>query len=137
MSASDYLELSLANHIFTGTVTFANPAILLIGLFTTMPEEDGTGGVEPAADEYARVAYGPGEAFWTVATDGSGEVTNADYIVFPDPTGDDWGTILGVGIYDESGNLLFAELLGTPKVVLGGDNPAPEFRPGSIVLTIS
>lgn len=135
MSASNYLENALVEHLFRSGTALSQPTTLEIALFTTLPDEDNLGGVEPAAASYARVSYGPGAAYWSAPSAGDGRVANSFAITFPAPT-EDWGTILGFGIFDQSGNLLFVNSLAAPKDVLSG-NPAPEFNPGALAVIIS
>ena len=59
---------------------------------------------------------------------------NSYAITFPAPT-ENWGTIVGFGIYDQLGNLLFLDNLSANKDVLAG-NPAPEFNPGALSVVI-
>ena len=134
MSASNYLENALVGHIFLGAA-YAMPTELHVALFTTLPDEDNAGGVEPAAASYARVQCGPGSSYWSAPNAGDGAVTNLHAITFPSPT-EDWGEIIGFGIYDENGNLLFVNQLAASKEVLSG-NPAPEFNPGALRIIIS
>ena len=98
------------------SITTANNCWL--GLFTTMPSGvSGSGGVEPsAADNYERMeihsmmsetykSYSQGEASATTHTDRVGNAYNINFNVAIDPdddtvvTGQDWGTIVGVGLF--------------------------------------
>lgn len=135
MSATNWLEDALAKHIFRAGAALPQPTELHVALYTTLPAEDGTGGVEPSAASYARVQYGPGSTYWSAPSNGDGTVKNEFAITFPSPT-EDWGTIVGWGIYDESGNLWFVNALAANKDVLAG-NPAPEFNPGAMSVVIS
>lgn len=134
MSASNYLENALAEHIFRAGTPLPQPTELHVALFTTMPDEDDVGGVEPTAASYERVQYGPGASYWAAPVAGDGRVLNSFSITFPAPT-EDWGEIAGFGIYDEADNLWFADSLAAPKDVLAG-NPAPEFNPGALTVII-
>lgn len=105
---SSYLEAALLNAVFRNT-TYTSPATVYMGLFTTLPgiAPDGTGGVEVTGNAYARqaVTFGaPG-----AAGDGSQKCTNTGVITFPTATPGNWGTIVGVGIFDAvtAGNLLY------------------------------
>jgi hypothetical protein len=135
MSASNYLESAIANYLFR-SVSLTSPTQIKIGLFTTMPNEYGTGGVEPSAAEYARVLYGPGSAYWTEPQSGDGVVSNITTIIFPAPTGAAWGTIVGFGIWDQSANLLFDHVFAT-SVVVGSGSDAPKFDPGTLRVIFS
>jgi hypothetical protein len=135
MSASNFLESAIANYIFR-SVSLTAPTEINIGLFTTMPSEYGTGGVEPSAAEYARVLYGPGAGYWTEPQSGDGIVYNITTILFPAPTGVAWGTIVGFGIWDQLANLLFDHVLASALVV-GSGSDAPKFDPGALRVIFS
>lgn len=131
MSASNYLEAQILDHIFR-TASFTKPAALYVALFTVAPGEDGTGGTEVAGGSYARVQKDPGDANW----DRTGSVVaNALEITFPAPTAD-WGSIVAFGIYDAatSGNYLGGDNLTQPKTVNNGD-AAPIFPVGTLTWT--
>jgi hypothetical protein len=119
MSAlSAYLENKLSDHIL-GAVTYTPPATVYIALFTTLPNESGTGGVEVSGGSYARVAVANNATNWPAATNGSKK--NGTVISFPTPTAD-WGNVTGFGIYDAAtgGNLLFFAPLDATVTVLNG-----------------
>lgn len=135
-SATDYLENQIGDHILRDA-TFTKPAALYIGLFTTLPSDDGTGGVEVSGGSYARVAAGPGNATWDAPGDGSGRFSNAGTITFPAPTAN-WGTVVGFGLFDAStaGNLLIYNSLSASKVVNSGYD-APQFSPDTLGITFA
>lgn len=139
MSASDYLEGQIIAH-FLRTNSWTKPAALYMALFTVVPSDDGTGGTEVSTTDtgYARVAVGPGDAYWDAPT-AAGLTANTSDVTFPTPTGStDWGTVQGAGIYDASsgGNLLFIVSVATPRAVLQGD-PAPKFLAGDFTITVT
>jgi len=119
---SDYLEQKLLDYIFNNGA-FAQPPTF-IALFTTMPADDGTGGVEVSGGAYARQQVninGGASPTWDLAvTEGGGgfEVDNTNEIAFPVATAA-WGTILGMGIYDALtvGNLMLLKTLVSNKTV--------------------
>lgn len=117
-SATDFLEDKILRHILNDTAYVA-PATRYIGLFTTLPGDDGTGGVEVTGGSYARVA----ENGWSFPA--LGESENAGAITFPQATAL-WGTIVGFGVFDAAagGNLLVYADLTTTKVVDNGDQPS-------------
>lgn len=135
MSASNYIENAVAEHIFRAGDPMPQPTELHIALFTTLPDEDNVGGVEPAAASYDRVQYGPSATLWSAPADGDGKCSNLYAVTFPAPT-EDWGTIVGWGMFDQDDNLWFANTLGAEKTVFTG-NPAPEFNPGALVVITS
>lgn len=135
MSASNYFEEKIGNHIFR-TDTLEKPSALYIALFTTLPSEDGTGGVEIVGNGYARVGIVSADSNWTPPNAGDGKFSNAIATAFPLPTAD-WGTVNGYGIYDASsaGNMWFYAPLTTPKNVTTGF--VPVFVAGELTITIS
>lgn len=103
-SAKKTLELQV------GKTAFATPTTY-IGLFTTMPIDAGTGGVEVSGGSYARVATA---GDWNSASGSSpSSITNSALLAFPTATAS-WGTIVGFGIFDAltGGNLLVFDWLG-------------------------
>lgn len=103
-SAKKVLEL------LTGKTPFATPTCY-VALFTTMPTDAGTGGVEVTGGSYARVAVA---GLWNAASGSApSQISNASAIIFPTATAS-WGTVVGFGIYDAltSGNLIVSDWLG-------------------------
>ncbi len=128
MSAmSDYLETALLNCLFRNTA-FSPPANVYLALFTTVPGDDGTGGVEVSGGGYARVTLstgssgtGVGSAWDAPAAEGAGGgmfCDNAADITFTTST-TSWGVVRGFGIYDDptAGNLLIYGALTADKTV--------------------
>ena len=135
-NATDALEELIGGHLLR-TATWSKPAALYIGLFTTMPSEDGTGGVEVSGGGYARVQCGPGDAYWAGPSAGNGAYTNASFIVFPNPSAN-WGTVLGYGLISAStsGTVYIAKTFSAPQIINSGD-PAPGFDVGAITITFA
>lgn len=113
-SASDFLENKIIDHMLRNQA-YTPPATIYLALFTVMPNEDGSGGTEVSGGSYARQSF-------TLTAASGGATSNSADIVFPTATAD-WGTIVGVGIYDAStaGNLLVHSTLNVSKQVLTGD----------------
>lgn len=63
-----------------------------LALYTTLPDNEGAGGVEVSGNGYARVQLSD------IAAAASGNKTNGADIEFPVSTGA-WGTIVGYGVY--------------------------------------
>jgi hypothetical protein len=114
---TDYLEDALLNHVLRNTA-YSSPATIYIGLFTTMPSDDGTGGVEVSGGAYARQSV-------TFSAPSGGQVANNALVQFPTATAD-WGTVLGMGLFDAltGGNLLYYGTLTASKIVGIGDQLA-------------
>lgn len=133
---SNYAEGKLIDHLFR-TASFAKPATLYFALFTTIPGEDGAGGVEVSGGNYARVAVTGSDANFTAPVDATPgrKTANANVITFGAPSAA-WGTVIGYGVYDAAsgGNLIAAGSLTASKVI-GATDPAPEFPAGAFVFT--
>ena len=125
MDKSDYLEDAILNHwLRPGNPTSA-PTSIELALFTVLPGEDGTGGTEVSGFDYARQSL-------TFAAPSAGAVATSGAVTFPTANGGDWGTIVGAGIYDNSGNLLYFGALGSSKLVEDGDTIS--FAAGAITV---
>lgn len=133
--ASNYLEERIGTHLLL-TSSWTKPANLYVALFTTLPAEDNTGGVEVSGTGYARVLCGPGDSYWTPPVGGSGIYTNAVVIQYGSPTSD-WGSVVGFGLFDAitSGNYLLGNLFDAPISILSG-NPPPGFSVGALSIPI-
>jgi len=91
-----------------------------VGLFTTMPAADGTGGVEPTGGNYIRKAITFGAP--AAATPTGRQITQSTTVDFNEATGN-WGTLIGAGIWDAvTGNLLVFKLFtgSATKVIITG-----------------
>lgn len=138
MSATDYLEVQIGTHLLR-TGSWTKPSAIWVALFTTIPNDDGTGGVEVGGSRgYARIQHGPSDATWTAPTT-SGIFANIGVIQFGAPITTNWGTITSFGLYNAStgGDLLAKGLFtgGTTVIVNVGD-PAPAFADGTLTVTI-
>ncbi len=131
MSATNYLETAILNHIF-GKVTFSVPTIY-IGLSTTDPLEAGSGITEPSGNGYARKQTAPAD--WNAPSGGS--ISNSAEMLFSVATGN-WGIISHFFISDHatSGNVLLSGVVnsGTPKSIEINDQA--KFASGSLIVTV-
>jgi hypothetical protein len=112
MSFSNYLETEILDHVFAGNA-YTAPATIYVGLFTSNPDEDGSG-TEVSGGAYARQTAAFSVTGNTATTTGA--------IEFPTATAS-WGTVSHVGIYDAStaGNLMAYAALTTSKAIDTGD----------------
>ena len=103
-AANGFLDRMFRNQAFTVSANYA-------GLVTAVVIDANTGATitEVSGGSYARVQVnnsGGSSPKWSTVS--SGAFSNADAVIFPDPTGS-WGTIVGMVICDASttGNLLW------------------------------
>lgn len=129
------LKTTIGDHLLRSSI-WAKPSALYAALFTTLPDADGTGGVEVSMPDYGRVLCGPDALadYWLPPVAGDGTFSNVADIAFNAPAAD-WGAAIGVGIYDAAvGGELQAYLPLTSALnVLAGD-PAPHFPAGDLRL---
>lgn len=133
---TDYLETMIGNLLFRSQVAW-KPAAIWVALYTTAPNDDGTGGVEVSGGNYARIQVAQADAQWNAPVGGNGLFDNVNDIVFPAPNAN-WGTVAAFAILDNSsgGNMLIKKTLTTPKTVNNGD-PAPKFVAGALDVTFA
>lgn len=114
MSKSDYLETVVLNH-FLRNIATTSPTTVYVALYTTLPNEDGTGGVEVTGGSYARQAV-------TFDAPIANQTTNSGDITFPTATAD-WGTVVGFALLDAVtvGNLLYLANLTAARVIQTND----------------
>ena len=123
---SKYLADAALNW-FKGTAYPSAPANTYVALFTAAPTaRDGTGGTEVSGGAYARQAIAS-TGWAAVATSGSGltaieQISQSAAINFPTATAN-WGTVVGVGMYDAAtaGNFLEYGDLSAAQVVNSGN----------------
>lgn len=137
MSASNYLELALLDHLFGGG-DFTRPASVFLALHTANPGETGASS-EVAVGAYEREEVVNDGTGWdsAAAVSGLGTKKNADIIQFVDPVGANWGTITHFSIWDASsgGNCLVYGALTSSVVVNDGD-PGPRFNANGLSVTL-
>lgn len=135
-TTSNYLYNNQMDYLLNNN-SWTAPASIFVGLFTSAPALDGTGGTEVSnsGTGYARVAIAAGG--WNGPSGGNLEYSNASDVQFATPTAN-WGTIVAAGLYDSaiggSNNLLFIAYLTTSKVVNNGDG-APKILAGQLRIT--
>lgn len=132
MPSTNYLNLAVRKFV-CHSISLTAPASLSVALYTTLPDADNVGGVEPSGGNYARVNYSCGNIYWTADPEDNNTFVNTNSITFPTPSAA-WGTVLGFGLFDDSDNLLFFNSL-TAALQVFESSPAPEFAPGAIRIT--
>jgi len=129
---TDYLESALINAVLRN-VSFTSPSAVYLALFTTLPADDGTGGVEVSGGSYARqaISFSAPSQVSNAAT-----CSNSAQIQFTTATAN-WGTITGIGICDAStaGNILYYGSVAVAKTVASGDQVT--FPAASVVVSES
>ncbi len=130
MSASDYLEGKVLDHVF-GLASYTAPANLYVALFTAAPNDAG-GGTEVAGNAYARVQVTNSSSTWTRSVS---TVSNAIDITFPQPSPSSWGTLTHFGLFDASsaGNLIGWNALTASTSTSAGT--AVKFVAGALTIT--
>ena len=117
----DAVEVDILEHFFQGAALPNTPSH--IGLFTTTPADDGTGGVEVSGGSYAREAFAANNTNWGNSTPGApSTIENLVAVEFTTATAS-WGTVTAWGYFDAAttGNLLFFAVLDTSKAIGEGD----------------
>lgn len=128
---SGNLSLYKENKVLEDLVGKSPSVTRYIGLFTSIPDEDGAGGTEASAGNYIRKS--------TVAADwenaAAGAIQNANDITFIECAGGNWGTIVGAGIFEDesAGEMLSWFDLDDNRVVDIGTTF--EFAAGAIDIT--
>jgi len=131
-SAALYSENKMLEHL-VGKNSFTMPATPFLALFTVAPTaEDGTGGTEASAGNYARITC-PGTN-WGAAADGA--IANSAAVEFAECSGTNWGTINGFALFDAVtvGNMLIWGEITTPKDINIGDTA--KFAIGELDVTL-
>ena len=138
---SNYLKDQVLNGYFRDTA-MTSPTNVYVALYSTMPNDAGTGGTELSGTGYARVAIPTTNAAWDAPAAGSGTVRfiqNAAAVDFG-TAGSDWapsGTpAVGFGLWDasSSGNYLGGSLFLSSKIIQSGD--PVKFNAGSLDVQI-
>lgn len=129
-TTGDWLYNKQLKHLLKGE-SWTPPTTVYMALFTTVPQLNGSGGVEvsKSGTGYARVAIQQSTG-WSGPSGSNQEYSNTADIVFGVPTGN-WGTVQGVGLYTsaDGGDLLFTGYMATAKTVTAGDG-APKILAG-------
>ena len=125
---SNSLADSLLNYEYRA-VAYTPPATHYIALFSTMPTDAGTGGVELTGTGYARQGVTRGTAGWSAPAAGAGNtrvISNAAAISFG-TAGSDWAPsatpAVGFGIFDAAtaGTYKGGGTFAASKIIQSGD----------------
>lgn len=103
-----------------------------IGLFTTTPADDATGGVEVSGGSYARQPFANTATEWGSSAAGApSTIESLLAVTFPQASAN-WGTVASWGYFTAltAGSLLFFAVLDTAKAVNSGDTA--EFAAGGL-----
>ena len=117
MSASNYLEAALLDHVFEGSA-YTQPTVW-VGLSTADPLDTGAGLAEPVDAAYGRVRPADDTGRWQ-RTDST--TSNKGAITFPEAT-EDWDEVTHVVLFDAEteGNILASFALTAPRTLVTGD----------------
>ncbi len=115
-NTGNYWANALLNFLLNAA-PYTPPATLYIGIFSTLPAKDGSGGTEVADPAGNAVGYARASVATTAASfpaTSTESCSNAVTIAFPTPGGIGWGTVTpptgGIAIFDAAvgGNLMYA-----------------------------
>lgn len=134
MSASNYLENAILDHVF-GADTFTPPEDVWIALYTANPGENGDAETnEVDGIGYARVELENNLTNWPAASNGS--KANGTAIEFGTPGAGGWGEVTHFAVVDTasgSGNILVYGPLTVAKTINEDDDVS--FDVGALVIT--
>ena len=128
MGKTNYLENEVLRLSLGKPLVTTLPIDARLVLFTTLPGEDGTGGVEVSGAGYTPVAN-VGSKYPDPT--GAGSVANSADVSFG-TAGSDWGTLRGFGIRIGSGGALLRFAALTPNVPVTTGQPVL-FPAGSLI----
>tara|TARA_R100000329_G_scaffold150610_1_gene143969 strand:+ start:1667 stop:2050 length:384 start_codon:yes stop_codon:yes gene_type:complete len=113
MSASNYLENELLDHVLGGSA-YTSPSAIYVALSTGSFADDNSG-TELTGNGYTRKAI-------TFGTASSGSISNNSAVEFDTATGS-WGSVSHFGLFDASsgGNLLYHGAFSSAKTIETGD----------------
>ena len=113
MSASNYLELKLLDHVL-GSTSYSQPSAIYVALSTGSFNDDASG-TELSGSGYSRKVI-------TFGTASSGSIASNSAVEFDTATGS-WGSIGFFGLFDASsgGNLLYHGAFSASKTIETGD----------------
>lgn len=130
MSASNYLELAILDHILGGP-DYTRPATVYLSLHTADPGE--TGASETSGTGYARKSVTNNNTNFPAAAAGAKSLNVTTTFATPGAGG--WGSVTHFGIWDaaSSGNFLFGGALAIAKVINEADTVS--FAGGTLTVT--
>lgn len=136
MSLTDYTEGQIGAHLLR-SASWPKPSNIYVALFTSDPTDAGTTADEVSGGNYARVAAGPADAYWTPPAAGNKTFSNAVDLTFPAPNAD-WGYVTHFALIDAAsgGTMLASAVLPVPRMIYGTD-PAPVFATGDFKLVFN
>lgn len=129
---TDYAEKAL-NDWLMGGATPTRPTARNVALYTTLPGEDGTGGVEVSTGTWTN--YARQAATFGAAASGTGLCSNSADIDFGTATTTGDVTLVGFGIFDHAGNLLIRKAFASNQIVQNG-NPV-KFAAAALTFAIA
>lgn len=122
-------ESAVINHLL-GKSQWSFDSSIYAALFTAAPADDGSGGTEVSAGGYARQ-----QITGDMSSSSSGSNSSNQSIIRFGPATEDWGTIVGVGIYTDSSGGTLRAYSGLDANVTINDGNAFEFDVGNLVVS--
>jgi hypothetical protein len=95
---SDFAEQKVVGHLF-GLRSLSVPPTYYMRLYTTLPADDGTGGVEVAGNGYSPLAITNNTTNFVF---NGAIIENGVELAFPPASGGNWGLIVGFGLWSAS-----------------------------------
>jgi hypothetical protein len=89
---------------------------LYIVLFTTLPDDSGSGGVEVTGRGYSRQPV-------TFTAAANGQCSNSADLLWAQAIG--WGNVVGFGLFDAGGHMLYCDAFPGGPVVISPSDPWP------------
>lgn len=133
----DAYEVAVLDYITSAAGTTVSPTNWFVALFTTSPNEAGSGQVEVSGGAYARVSMASTD--WAIAAAGAGgfpsTVDNSTATDFITATAS-WGTVISFGLFAAAtgGTPQWWGTLDASKVVDNGDSVS--FAIGTLILKL-
>lgn len=133
-SCSTYLANKILDHVF-GKTPFTADDDLELRLYSTIPNNDGSGGTEISDPGYAPIPIDNSNGAGTFSAASGRQKLNATAFTIPTATGD-WATIVAWKLVDSSANVYTFGLLLEPLTIKNGDS-GRTIETGSLVQNLT
>lgn len=129
--ATNYERNLIAANRFSAQPS-GTPVTYYAALLLVAPAVDGTGFTEVAGSGYARVALTNNGTNFSVTTD---TATNATLIAWPTATGGNYGTVVGVALFDSTGSTEIRYYFELTTPILFNENDTPQIQVNNLLIT--